>query len=533
MRAKFLVAAAAVASHATALAAGFTWLDHGDLEQGAALAPPSGWLALFAHGYARTGFYRPLTALSLSIDALGGSPLGFHATSLALHAAAAVLVVVAAQALGLSKRAAAGAGLLFAVHPVTAVVANQIVLRGDSLAACVLLAMVAAHLRGRPWVAAAALAAGGLCKETALVLGPLFLVALEVCREPSAANPSPPFTPSVSRASRGRSRGALALRLGAPAAGLAAALGLRFAFAPAWRSVQPPLTALEAVGTRLASLAKSALALALPIDRRLCDAFPVTLPWHPSALAGLAVAGFLGWLAWRRRGPALLLAASVLPALNLVAAPRFWSAHYLYLPSAFAAMLVAERLDRRSGRAIAAFGLGVTALGAATLADSWRYRDDAALFGPEVAGRPACREAALYLGDALRLRGDLPAAAAAYEAASTPAPGFLSYSDEAAALQNLGLVRLAQGQHFEAELAFEQALERQSDPLVRRQLAHDLAAVAVARGDPAEAARLLRPEADRPDPLPESILLLARALRDMGREEDARAVLSRLPAERR
>ncbi|MHB8879694.1 MAG: hypothetical protein ACYC8T_38890, partial [Myxococcaceae bacterium] len=100
MRGKFLVAAAALASHATALAGGFTWLDHGDLEKGAALAAPPDFLALFAHGFARTGFYRPLTALSLSLDALVGSPLAFHLSSLLLHAAAAVLAVLAAEALG-------------------------------------------------------------------------------------------------------------------------------------------------------------------------------------------------------------------------------------------------------------------------------------------------------------------------------------------------------------------------------------------------------------------------------------------------
>ena len=131
----------------------------------------------------------------------------------------------------------------------------------------------------------------------------------------------------------------------------------------------------------------------------------------------------------------------------------------------------------------------------------------------------------------MRQRGDLEAAARSYELAIAPTPGFVSYSDEQAALQNLGLTRLAQGQYFEAELAFEQALAHQRDPWVRRRLIHDLAAVAVARGDPAEAVRLLGPEAGRPAPLPESILLLARALRDMGREGEARAILSRLPAE--
>ncbi len=509
MRAKTLVALAAVASHATALAAGFTWLDHGDLERGAALAPPAGWLGLFAHGYARTGFYRPLTALSLSLDALVGSPLMFHATNLVLHAAVAVLVVVAAQSLGLTERAAALAGGLFAVHPVTEGVAGLVVLRGDSLAAGALLAMVAAWRRDRRWLAGLALAVGALSKETALVLGPLCLLALAV-EEGRSALTSP--------------------RRWAPVAGgWALAAGARLAFAPPWRTSAAPLGALEAVGTRLAVLARAAWTVVLPVDRRLCDAFPVTTPWSPSALAGAVVLVTLVGLAWRRRGPAVLLGLAVLPLLQLVPAPRFWSPHYLYLPLAFVAMLVAEQLDRRGAWAVGVAAVVAAGLSVVTLVDSRRFHDDLALFTPEVQDHPECREAALYLGDAYRERGDFTAAAQNYEAAIAPTPGFLSYSDVGAALQNLGLARLAQGQFFEAELALQQAGELPLDALTRRQVTHDLAAVAVARGDPAEAARLLGPEASRADALPESLLLLARALRDMGREEEARAVLSRLP----
>ena len=512
MRGRLLLAAAAVASHATALAGGFSWLDHGDLEAGAALGAPSGWLSLFAHGFARTGFYRPLTALSLSIDALAGSPLAFHAVALLLHALASVLASAAAEALGLSRRAALFAGLLFAVHPATGLVAGQLAMRADLLAACALFGLVAAQRRGHPWLAAAAIAAGGLCKETVLVLGPLFVLALEAER---------------TRAKPGR-----AARVAIPLAGLALPLALRLFFAPPWRSAFPPLSFAEAVGTRLAALAKSALAIALPFDRRICDAFPIALPWHPAALAGAAVAAALVALAWKRRGPALLLGLALVPSLGLVPAPRFWSPHYLYLPLGFAAILVAEAFERRGARAFVAGAAACAVFAAVSLVDSSRYRDDTALFGGEVAGRPECREAHLYLGDAMRRSGDLEGAARAYEAAAAPAPGFLAFSDEAAAQQNLGLVRLAQGRHFDAELAFEQALELQPDPLARRQLGHDLAAVAVARGDPAEAARLLAPEVERPDAQPESILLLARALHDMGQDEEARALLSRLPANR-
>ncbi|HYQ31414.1 MAG TPA: hypothetical protein VER04_29480, partial [Polyangiaceae bacterium] len=69
----WFVALAGLAAHASALWGDFIWLDHAHIEQGLALAPAGEWLSLFAHGFAGTGFYRPLMSASLSLDAaLGG-----------------------------------------------------------------------------------------------------------------------------------------------------------------------------------------------------------------------------------------------------------------------------------------------------------------------------------------------------------------------------------------------------------------------------------------------------------------------------
>src|SRR6185295_5419072 len=115
----FAVAVLAVCAHLPGLRGGFAWLDHSDLEAGAALARPAGFIALFTHPFARTAFYRPVAALSLSIDALfGGGPLPFHVHSLLGHAAVAVSSGFAAEALGLSRRLALVAAALFAVHPI-------------------------------------------------------------------------------------------------------------------------------------------------------------------------------------------------------------------------------------------------------------------------------------------------------------------------------------------------------------------------------------------------------------------------------
>src|SRR5262245_1246165 len=119
-RGPVVAAGAAIAAHLTGLGGGFIWLDHAHIEEGLAIAEPSDWPSLFTRGFAGTGFYRPLVALSLSIDAaISNSPGFFKAVTLGWHAAAAYAVVLAARVLGLSERASTVAGLLFAVHPAT------------------------------------------------------------------------------------------------------------------------------------------------------------------------------------------------------------------------------------------------------------------------------------------------------------------------------------------------------------------------------------------------------------------------------
>src|SRR6478735_1976069 len=229
----WLIVFAATAAHASALWAGFIWLDHAHIEQGLALAPAGEWLSLFSHGFAGTGFYRPLMATSLSLDAsLRGAPWLYHATSLAFHAAAAVLTLLAGLALGLIRRAATLAALLFVVHPATSLVANAIAFRSEAMITVALLSLVVLHRRGNVLGAALAMLLGALSKETALVLGPLFVVALELFPELGEA----PQRPRNFRL------------LAAECAASFVALGLRFQFAPAWRATFAPLSFGHALG---------------------------------------------------------------------------------------------------------------------------------------------------------------------------------------------------------------------------------------------------------------------------------------------
>jgi protein O-mannosyl-transferase len=516
-----IVAAAALLAHVTALFAGFVWLDHAHLEEGLALAPPAQWGALFTGGFAGTGFYRPLLAVSLSLDAaLGGAPWLYHASSLLWHAAAAAMVVVAAEALGLARRAALLAGLLFAVHPATSLVAGAIAFRSEAMIAVALLGLVAAHRRGLPWAAALAALGGALTKETALALAPLTIAALELDARLRA------------RASEAPAVGARWRLLAAEAAALGLALALRLAFAPPWRATPLALPAAEAIGTRLAAVAKSALLLVAPVDRRVCDAFPVTGLASAGAAAGALVLIAVAALAWRRRGPALLLALALLPALHLVPIMRWWSPHYLYLPLAFAAMLAAEAVAAR-GRRVQGAALALAAgFAALALAGGLRLRDDEALWRAEVAADDGCREGHFYLGEVALAGRRLDQAAAHLERALADRPGVLAYVDRRAALQNLGVTRLQQGRPHEARALFRAGLALAGGEGDERRLRHNLAAAELGAGNPAEAARLLEPEAQRPDAQPQSLLVRARALHQLGREAEAGALVRRLQAPR-
>ena len=505
--------AAAIAAHATVLGGGLIWLDHAHIEAGLALRPPAEWLALFREPFAGTGYYRPLTALSLSIDALFGSVAAYHLTNLALHAAAALGLVHAAQALGVGRRAATLGGLLFAVHPVGSLVAGAIAFRSESLVALALFGLIVAHRRGRPVWAGVCVLVAGLSKETGLVLAPLYLAALEI-----AAG-----RPPVTKAERPVRRGVFA----SEALLWFVALGLRLKFAPPWLGHFPDLSASEQVGTRLAALTKSVASVVVPIDARICDAFPISGASAPAALLGAAFALVL--LVAARRGGAvgLLTVLSLLPSLQLVSTLRWWSPHYLYLAAAWFLVLVAERLVRRGAVPVALALVVTVVLGVGSWRAGRRYRSDESLWRAEVAAEPACREGQFYLAEVARSKEDFALAALHYEAALRSAPGLLAFVDLDATLTNYGLVLFRLGRLDEARRVFEEALQQPSDEITRRRVTHDLAAVALASGDAPRALELLGPELERADVLPESLVIGARALEALGRDREATELRAR------
>jgi protein O-mannosyl-transferase len=151
-----------------------------------------------------TGHYQPLSWITLGFDYLvwGTDPIGYHLTSLALHAANAVLfyficrrlfLIVfarAAERQGLAVCLAAGlAALLFAVHPLRVESVAWATERRDVLSGLFFLACIALYLRAhqspgatRPRWLTAAVVAHALslsAKATAITL-PVVLLLIDV-----------------------------------------------------------------------------------------------------------------------------------------------------------------------------------------------------------------------------------------------------------------------------------------------------------------------------------------------------------------
>jgi len=112
------------------------------------------------------GYYRPLTQISLMADwAMGGRPdnlRAFHRTSLALHIANTILVVVLLYQLFQSEWVAAGLALLFGLHPLTVEPIAWVMERKTPLAAFCSLGCLVLYLRyvrqnGWKWYAASVL----------------------------------------------------------------------------------------------------------------------------------------------------------------------------------------------------------------------------------------------------------------------------------------------------------------------------------------------------------------------------------------
>jgi tetratricopeptide (TPR) repeat protein len=484
---------------------------------------------------ALSGHWIPVTWLTLGADYVvwGMHPLGYHLTSLLLHAANAVLLLLVARRLlahalpdappHARDAGALAAALVWALHPLRVESVAWVTERRDVVCGAFALLTVLAYLRmtaragpaRRRWLGIALAAYAAALASKSIVIGlPIVLVLLDVY----------PLRRGL-RAWREK-LGFVAL------AGLGAALSLAAA-AAAWSltplAARPLAVRLAEVPYALLFYVRQSVA---PVG--LTPLYELPLPGDPlapryvaSAVLVLALGAGAARLARRGRpAPAVALgayAALLAPVTGLVHIGAILVAdRYSYLATAPLAILVGGAVAAlaRRPRAVASLALG-GALGVwlvvmATL--TWNqtqvWRDTETLWRSAITADPACALCLSQLGSELGNRGRVAEAAGYFAEAVRLRP------DHPPFRRNLALALLRAGRGAEAATHYRRLVEWFPDEV---ESLTRLGAALLQAGRAAEAAAPLE-RAVRAQPVErEARYHLARAYAELGRITDARA----------
>jgi protein O-mannosyl-transferase len=430
-------------------------------------------------------YYRPLNRASYVLDARvwGANPMGFHGVNVALHAANVVALFFLLQLLFRRRALALGAALLLAVHPINAETVDFISARNNLFALLFLLAAIAF------------LALGLRSRSRLAMWGSGFAWFLALSSKDSAATGlvllvAYAFWPVLPSARPLRAR---LLALIPHAVFLAAYLGLRHV---ALEGLMGTPVAIGSIGEALRQnyfIVPRYLELVLfPVRMNVFHPVPpgsvAHAPWLLLAWAAI-VAGIIA-LVRQRSLPSLVglawFAVNFLPIANLVPIPSAAMAErFLYLPAVGLWLIAADQALRlrdlfpRKAWATAILALPVVALAGGTVRRNADWRDDVTLFRSSLEVEPRSVIALFNLGSALRDRGDLEGARAAWERALEIDPR------DAGSLAQLGTLAAVTGDYPRAERLFRAAQD--ADP--RNALVHlNLAKLFEKTGRPGPAA---------------------------------------------
>ena len=362
----------------------------------------------------KTNYYRPvfLLWLMLNYQLFGLNTVLWHASAIAAHLAATLLVYALALRLTGKRTVAGAAGLLFGVHPVHVEAVAWLSGSTETLFAILGLGAILCHLRWRDsrsqpqrgiWCAAeiGLFALALFAKETAVVL-PALLCAWDWLL-PAAA-----FTSLKQRI--GTAVSTFFPHLIVVSAYLVARYHALGSFAPLARNW--PLPTL--IGTWPLALSFYLRQLLIPFQYSIF--YPVAPVQHFGLaevafhlLPVLLAAGALVWISRRSAVNAfcaLLLVLPILPVLNLQVFTRddFLHDRYLYVPSAGLCILLGiglEKLIPRVPLRAAALLVAVGGLALVCVQAGSFWKDNLTLFDKAIEVAPENALAAQYLGEEL------------------------------------------------------------------------------------------------------------------------------------
>jgi tetratricopeptide (TPR) repeat protein len=416
------------------------------------------------------GMYRPvlLTSLAANHAVHGYDPAGYHAVNLALHGLAAALLCGLVMRLSASTAVGLAAGLVFAVHPLTAEPVNYVSSRSELLLGVFVLACLWAHVAGRRGLALVACGLALLSKATAVMLLPLLIVVDRwVLRR----------GPDGLRGSASRYAGYFGLTVAYLVAIVVNGYLTRSVAAPVRDLPTQWLTQLKAPAYYLRLLA-------VPQPLSVEPAFTESATFSGVVVVGLLFVLSAAWLLWQgcaRRVAAgsaglvvgaglLLLPTSGMPLNMLVNERR------LYLVAALLTVALVGLVRRRTPALLA-----VVVLSLLTVQRNEAWASPVRLWEAARTAGSSSYRMWVNLGKAYQEEGRTDEAEAAYRRA-------LELDDRYAdAWNNLAVVAHAQGRVADAISLYEEALRRDDS---MEEIHLNLADAYLALGQPDEAERV-------------------------------------------
>ena len=359
-----MVALVAVAAFARSLGNGFTY-DEGLVLVGAQRFLQSGsfgtLLSQDYFGASLEGTWRPFCTFTYMLDALVSfHPAVFKLDSLFGHVVVAWLLMALTRRLLPQKRRcwAIVAGLLFALHPITAETVDNASFREDSLVTAFTLATLILSLDRRRALALLCYGLGLLSKESA-VIAPALLVILRLGRldreNPRAWGPPEPAAPIPFSTTARR----LVIELIPFGVITLVYLGIRFG------PMKTPVAYAQYPGGTFGATLIGLPAIWAHDLRLLIWPWPLCAdytgyfrfgaqqPWGPVLLAGAIVLGYLGLIGFAiRRGERVVALGlgwfllALLPVSNLLPIPIPAAERFLYLPLCGIALAAAPLFGR-------------------------------------------------------------------------------------------------------------------------------------------------------------------------------------------
>lgn len=517
-----------VAAHLSYIHDGLVWLDAQDiLKQHAIVKQLSleSIKTILTSPYSRTEYFRPMFTLyhSILFDVFGTNYPAYHAVSISFHTS---IVLLIPHVISLFTQMNRGlrwiSALIFGIHPFTWFTVGVLTSNQELLMTFGILTSLIAYAHARRtsrtrWLLITLLTTffALSSKETAVYLLPTLLITYEYISK----HPKNIFSRKIQTS--------LMLVF------VSYAMLRTLALERLWQTTHIPASLTEHVIVRISVVSKTITGFLLPVQIPLTDATPMAisniLDFVLPLIAILAVVSVMYQITQTRPVLLLLAAFTLLPTLNVIPLPRFWSPNYGYSALIFfipAVLYTYQCITNQAVRyAMSALCFSWIIIGTySTYSLGTRMQNDLTLFEPEIAHALPFPEAHYYLGNAYLAKNNNALAKYHYEEALRDTTPYITFSDPIAISINYAGVLFKEEKLPQAYFVLRgiydivQGHDRQT-------VAYNLAVIAYKQGNTTAVIQYLEPYTwDTKEPL----LLLGAAYADSGDHEHARNIFTQV-----